>query len=144
MKVGVGLRLQEAWRSRFETRPTTQNVVHTVSVVSKDDEQRSEDGSVKKPSPIPHAVLWESGTVGYRDECITVDARQNKKGEWVLMKGTEQFDPKLDPSKIRKASSILDPYCMVVTRRFNRFGDLEATLLEIQSPSLIQVRVWRV
>jgi hypothetical protein len=55
------------------------------------------------------------------------------------MKGAEQFDPKVDPSKVKRASSILDPYCMVITRRFNRFGELEVTLLEIQAPGLIQV-----
>ena len=133
MKVGIELRLQEAWRSRFEGRPVAQN-----QVLIKDIEQSSEDDSVKKQSTFTVSAP-DSSTVGYRDECITVDARQNKKGDWVLCKGTEQFDPKVDPAKVRKASSILDPYCMVVTRRFNRFGELESTLLEIQSPSLIKV-----
>ena len=55
------------------------------------------------------------------------------------MKGIEQFDPKVDPAKVRKAGSILDPYCIVVTRPFNRFGDLESTLLEMISPGLIQM-----
>ena len=139
MKVGIGLRLQEAWRAHFESRPSNQTLVHSVNVASKDAEQSSDDGSVKKASPSVPAALTESSTVGYRDECITVDARQNKKGEWILMRGAEQFDPKVDPSKVKRATSILDPYCMVVTRRFSRFGDLEATLLEIQAPGLIKI-----
>ena len=56
-----------------------------------------------------------------------------------ISRGTEQFDPKVDPAKVKKPTSILDPYCMVVTRRLNRFGELESTLLEIQSPGLVQV-----
>ena len=139
MKVGIGLRLSEAWRSHFEARPAAQKHLRTATVVGHDAEQSSDDGSMKKTLPPPTAVPTETGTVGYRDECITVDARQNKKGDWVLCKGAEQFDPKIDPAKVRKPSSILDPYCMVITRRFTRFGELESTLLEIQSRSLIQV-----
>lgn len=83
MKVGIGLRFQEAWRAHFESRPTSQALVHSVKVISKDTEQSSDDGSVKKNSSSAAVALVDSGTVGYRDECITVDARQNKKGEWV-------------------------------------------------------------
>lgn len=138
MKVGFGLRLQEAWRAHFESRPS-QALVHSVKAISKDPDQSSEDGSgPKQPSSVPPAPT-DSSSVGYRDECITVDARQTRKGEWVLMKGAEQFDPKVDPTKARRATSILDPYCMVITRRFNRFGELEATLLEVQAPGLIQI-----
>ena len=139
MKVGFGLRLQEAWRAQFESRPSDQAIVRSVKVVSKDPEQSSEDSSIKKVSSAAPPAVLDSSIVGYRDECITVDARQNKKGEWVLMKGAEQFDPKIDPAKVKRATSILDPYCMVVTRRFNGFGDLEATLLEIQAPGLIKI-----
>ena len=138
MKVGFGLRLQEAWRAQFEKR-NTQALVQSVKAVSKDGEQSSDDGSNLKASMAAPALASDSYAVGWRDESITVDARQNKKGEWILMKGSEQFDPKVDQSKVRRATSILDPYCMVITRRFNRFGDLEVTLLEIQSPGLVQV-----
>ena len=138
MKVGFGLRLQEAWRSHFESRPS-QALVHSIKAVSKDAEQSSDDGSVKKQLSSPSPALPDSGFIGYRDECITVDARQNHKGQWVLMKGAEQFDAKADPSKVKRATSILDPYCIVVTRRFNSFGELEAILLEIQAPKLIQI-----
>ena len=84
MKVGIGLRLQEAWRSNFESKPTVQNSVKTVTI--NDGKQISESSSIEKSSSSLPVALPDSGNLGYRDECITVDARLNKKGEWVLMK----------------------------------------------------------
>lgn len=139
MKVGIGLRLQEAWRSHFESKPSNGTVFDSINIVNKDPEQSSDDASVKKGHPSTPAVPLEISAIGYRNECTTVDARQNKKGEWVFMKGSEQFDPKADPSKIKRPTSILDPYCMVITRQFNNCGELQATLLEVQAPGLIKI-----
>ena len=137
MKVGLGLRLREAWRTQLESKSTPRSQVQTVNVFSKDPDQGSDATSVKRPN-VPAMPAYK-GNFGYRDECLTVDMRANRKGEWVLMKGAEQFDPKVDPAKMRKPNSILDPYCMVLTRRFNRFGQVESTVLELQSPGLIHV-----
>lgn len=146
MKVGFGLKLQEEWKKYFETRPSAP--VPRVSVVDK-TKQLGEDASEESDSPFKQlpkelqhfkeATSAINTSLGYRDECITVDARPNQKGEYVLVKGAEAFDPKLDPKKARKPSSLLDPYCLVVTRRFNLAGMLEATILEIQSQELIRI-----
>ncbi|KAK4505700.1 hypothetical protein PRZ48_003665 [Zasmidium cellare] len=146
MKVGFGLKLQEAWKTHFETRPPLPApAVNATSEKKQLDEDTSDEGGSpfthlgKEPQQTKEVALPANTSLGYRDECITVDARPNNKGEYVLVKGSEAFDPKQDPKKAKKPSSLLDPYCLVVTRRYNVGGMLEATILEIQSQELIRI-----
>lgn len=144
MKVGFGLRLQEAWKKNFETRPSLPQATITPAQNSQTgDDDVSDDGPFKQLAKEPHQPKESAQPVntalGYRDECITVEARPNSKGEYVLIKGSEAFDPKQDPRKARKTSSLLDPYCLVVTRRYNSMGMLQDTIVEIQSQELIRI-----
>ncbi|KAK3059010.1 hypothetical protein LTR09_000576 [Extremus antarcticus] len=140
MKVGVGLRLQEAWKSYFETKPAMKLQDLKAVGTTKDVDQTSEDNTAAQQAQTPFKGMAEVSAFGYRDEVITVDAKQDRKGNWSLMKANEQFDLKADPGlQKRKATSILDPYCMVVTQRFNNVGVLVDTILEIQAPGLIRL-----
>lgn len=146
MKVGFGLKLQEEWKKYFETRPSSSlPTVRAVDQSKQLHEDTSDEGEgpfkqlAKEPQPSKEATSPINVSLGYRDECITVDARPNNKGEYVLVKGSEVFDPRQDPKKARKPSSLLDPYCLVVTRRYSVVGTLEATILEIQSQELIRI-----
>lgn len=53
-----------------------------------------------------------------------------------MVKGADAFDARNDAKKARK-DTLLDPYCLVITRRFGQFGDLQCTVAEIQSPYVI-------
>ncbi|KAK5167771.1 uncharacterized protein LTR77_007470 [Saxophila tyrrhenica] len=139
MKVGISLRLQEAWKSYFESKPNVQARVQKINAGTKDIDQDSEDNAHSNSTSTAVLRSPEVPTLGYRDECITVRATKDKKGNWHLMKENEQFDPKADLSKTRRATSILDPYCMVVTRRFNPQGELVDTILEIQAAGLVRL-----
>ncbi|KAF2161290.1 hypothetical protein M409DRAFT_59287 [Zasmidium cellare ATCC 36951] len=146
MKVGLGLKLQEAWKRNFETRPSLLAPAINAATETKTlDEDVSDEGEgpfkqlAKEPQQPKDTALHVNTSLGYRDECITVDARPNNKGEYVLVKGSEAFDPRQDPKKARKPSSLLDPYCLVVTRRYNVAGMLEGIVLEIQSQEVIRI-----
>lgn len=81
-------------------------------------------------------------TSKYRDEAITVDARQNKKGEYVLVRGTDAVNNKPEEKRARKLESLLGSYCLVVTRRHDSFGMLKNTILKTRSPAwCLAVRV---
>ncbi|KAF7194480.1 ATPase family AAA domain-containing protein 3A-like [Pseudocercospora fuligena] len=143
MKASLGLRLSEAWRSQFEKRPqgyTAKSQNQAVNI--KQTDQSSDDvslGEKQVPNTVkarPAAQLSDS-SLGYRDECITVNARLDRKGQYVLVKGTDVLD-KNEAKKARKVDALLDPYCLVITRRYNMMGLLESTILEIQSPALCQ------
>lgn len=137
MRVGVALKLQEAWKAKFETRPSVSSQDISFKSLSKEDQDSSDDGIGLESDPSLTRKATLGTTVGYRDECITVDARKDKKGQWVLVKGDELIDSKQNAKK--KAGSILDPYCVVITRRFDNQGKLLETIAEIQSPGLIQL-----
>lgn len=89
MKVGFGLKLQEEWKKYFETRPSASPPnIRVVDESKQLHEDVSEEGEgpfkqlSKEPQSSKEAIPPINVSLGYRDECITVDARPNSKSQW--------------------------------------------------------------
>lgn len=89
MKVGFGLKLQEEWKKYFEARPFAAGPnIGVVDESKRIHEDTLEEGDgpfkqlAKEPQPSKEAIPPINASLGYRDECITVDARPNSKSEW--------------------------------------------------------------
>jgi hypothetical protein len=144
MKISLSLRIREALKRKFGRRgqfvPAEQAFPTTLNPAPPRNPSLDSDGAPEKD---PFGTLnskvaqeprqKEPELRGTRDDCLTVDAHQNKRGEWVLEKSSTGY---LEINT--KPDTTLDPYCMVVTRWFNDKNRHEKTTLEIKSPLLIQ------
>ncbi|KAF2459597.1 P-loop containing nucleoside triphosphate hydrolase protein [Lineolata rhizophorae] len=72
---------------------------------------------------------------GTRNECKTLDARYDKRGDLTVSESSKPFD--LISNMDNKPTTLFDEYCMVVTRKYSQDNKLESTTLKIQSPFIV-------
>ncbi|KAL9092101.1 MAG: hypothetical protein Q9165_004534 [Trypethelium subeluteriae] len=145
MKIGFRLRIREALKQKFGRidSPKAAEQAFPVPLLPIDrdgerDDSSGDEGDEKSPFPTlgssnrHEPTQKEDALRGTRDDCLTVDARKSKGGEWVLEKSSTTF---LEAEA--KPDTTLDPYCMVATRWFEGKNKYIKTTLEIKSPALI-------
>jgi len=147
MKVSLSVRLQEAWKKKFGKNSNRARPAEEVFMVPKKVKPPKTDTNdleghsvplglarIKDQSAVEKAPTGDRLARGTRNECKTLDARYNRRGDYELKQSTKPFECTAQ----KDTYSVFDEYCLVVTRRFDQENKLITTTLRIQSPFLIK------